>query len=187
MTEFHPHRRKNTPGQKGSVAVEFALVAPVVVILIIGVIEVATAMAVSTFLEGGLREASRFGVTGSQGAGGRLARIQQIMADHSFGLITANDIALDTRVYGSFAQIGDEEYTDTNGDGAYSPGEPFIDRNGNGAWTPDSGTPGLGQGNDIVVYRASYDWGFLTGLLRPVMGNSITFTSAIAVRNEPFS
>jgi Flp pilus assembly protein TadG len=172
--------------QKGSVAIEFALIAPVMFIFVIGMMEISTALAVSTFLEGGLRQASRFGVTGGDGGIGREARIQQIMASNSFGLIDPNDIALDTRTYGTFAEIGDESYTDTNNNGTYDAGEPFIDRNNNGRWTPDSGTPGLGDGDDIVVYRVSYQWRFMTGVLRPIIGDHVTFNSGIALRNEPF-
>ncbi len=163
---------------------EFALVAPVVIFFIVGIIEVVTAMAVGTFLEGGLREASRFGVTTN--SNGRQTRIAQIIADHSYGLVNQNNINLDTRVYGRFSQIGDEQYTDNNGNGQYDPGEPFVDRNGDGAWNADGGTPGLGDSNQIVVYRISYDWPWITGLMEPVMGPTLRLSSAIAVRNEPY-
>ncbi len=170
---------------KGSVAIEFALIAPLVILFVVGIIELATAMAVSTMLEGGLREASRFGITGST-TGGRQAAINQILANHSYGLINPTNINLSTRTYGSFASIGDEEYTDSNGNGTHDEGEPYTDRNGNGSWDADGGSNGLGNASQIVVYRVSYDWPYLTGLFRPLVGNTLHLTSAIAVRNEPY-
>ncbi|TAH33572.1 MAG: pilus assembly protein [Alphaproteobacteria bacterium] len=171
--------------EKGAVAIEFALIAPLMILFVIGVIEIATAMAVSTMLEGGLREASRFGVTGST-TGGRQASINQILANHSYGLINPANISLSTKVYGSFASIGDEEYTDSNNNGTHDNGEPYTDRNGNGQWDADGGSAGLGSSSQIVVYRVNYDWPYLTGIFRPIVGNSLHLSSAIAVRNEPY-
>ncbi len=168
----------------GAAAIEFALVAPTIILFVVGIIEVTTAMAVSTMLEGGLREASRFGVTG--GGNNRAARITEIIGEHTYGLIDPNSINLSTRVYGTFGSIGDEEYTDTNNNGVRDNNEPYTDRNGNGNWDADGGTNGVGNSNQIVVYRVSYDWPYLTGMLRPVLGDHLRLTSAIAVRNEPF-
>lgn len=173
--------------ERGSASIEFAVVAPVMIMLIIGIIEVGMYQAVSTMLEGGLREASRYGVTGNAAnEGERVARIRQIVQNHTYGLVDTAQLSLTGRTYASYTMIGDEEYTDSNGDGSYTPGEPYTDRNGNGQWDPDSGTPGYGGSDSIVVYRVSYNWPFLTGLLRPVMGDHWTMRSAIVVRNEPF-
>lgn len=144
------------------------------------------AMAISTMIEGGLREASRYGVTAAaQTAANRQGTIVQIINDHTYGLVDTSTINLSTKVYGSFSQIGDESFTDNNGNGQYDAGEPFVDRNGNGVRDVDGGTPGLGNANQIVVYTVTYNWPYITGLVRPIMGDYFRISSSIVVRNEP--
>jgi len=175
--------RKN---ENGTAAIEFAIAAPIIILFVVGIIEVTLAMAVSTMIEGGLREASRYGVTaGAQAAANRQGIITQIVNDHTYGLVDTSTINLTTKVYGSFSQIGDETYTDSNGNGHYDAGEPYVDRNGNGVRDVDGGTPGLGTANQIVVYSITYNWPYLTGLMRPLMGDYMRISSSIVVRNEP--
>ncbi len=171
----------------GNAAIEFALAIPFILTFIIGMMEVFTAVAVSIFLEGGLREASRYGITGAvPGGGTRQSQIEQIIANNSFGLIEAAQVELETNVYPSFSAIGDEPFTDLNNNNTYDAGEPFVDRNGNGVWDGDGGQPGLGNASEIVVYRITYFWPYLTGLLNPVLGDHLELNSTIAVKNEPF-
>lgn len=169
--------------QRGSVAVEFALVAPVMILFVIGIIEVGMYMSVNTMLEGGLRQASRYGVTG---AGNREAQIRSIIAGNSYGLVDMNSITITAKTYSSYASIGDEKYNDQNHNGQYDAGETYTDRNGNGNWNPDGGTPGYGTGDTIVAYRVGYNWPFLTGLMKPLMGDKWYMSSTIVVRNEPY-
>lgn len=48
------------------------------------------------------------------------------------------------------------------------------------------GEAGLGEDDDIVLYRVSYEWGILTPLMREMLGRSIKHVSAVAMRNEEF-
>lgn len=173
--------------EKGAAALEFAIAAPVIITFMVGIMEIASALAAEAFLDGGLREAARYGVTGNAANDTeRRNRIVQIVANHSHGMLNPAQISVETKVYPSFVSIGDEDYTDSNNNGSHDNGEPFVDRNGNGQWDPDGGAPGVGGPSEIVVYRVSYNWNFLTGLLNPVMGDHVRLASAITVRNEPY-
>src|SRR5258708_4467521 len=48
----------------GASAIEFAFIAPMLVLLIGGILDVAMILFVNSALEGGIRDASRFGITG---------------------------------------------------------------------------------------------------------------------------
>lgn len=174
----------------GQAMVEFALIGPMFITLLLGIFEIAGFLLVNTLLEGGAREAARFGITGREiGSGNREDRIRQIVEDHAVGIIEASDIDLDTKVYRSFDRIGEPEaFTDVNGNGAYDPGEPFDDVNGNGEWDDDQGSDGLGTAGDIVVYTISYDWQVMTPLFRPLFPRDglVTIETSLAVRNEPW-
>ena len=95
------------PCQTGTAALEFAFALPVVLMLITGILEFAVFSFSNSLLEGGLREAARFGITGlNANDGSREQRIVEIVNEHAAGLfmITADDI--ETLVYQDFSQIG---------------------------------------------------------------------------------
>lgn len=173
--------------QAGQAIVEFALLAPALLGLICGIIEFSGILLVQTLLEGGAREASRYGITGSVPAGmDRESMILQIISDNSFDIIEPNDIDVETLVYETFGSVGQPEpFTDENSNGSYDAGEPFDDINENGGWDQDMGAAGLGGPGDVVVYQLSYDWTIMVPIFRPIFGDEITLEASIAVRNEP--
>ncbi len=177
--------------EQGSTAVEFAFAMPILAAALVGLVELAMIMLVTTLMEGGLREASRFGVTGFEPAGiTREQRILDIIAEHTIGLVDIGQAEITTLIYPDFDGIGDPEpYTDDSpANGSYDVGESFVDVNGNGQWDEDMGAAGAGDSGDIVVYRITYDWEMLTGLLDAFIGQNgaIQLTANVAVQNEPF-
>ena len=176
--------------RKGSAVTEFAIAAPVVIMAIVGIIEFSMILFVSSLLEGGLREASRFGLTGFQPNGlTREERILKIVEDHTHGLVDGTAVNLNTLVYPSFDSIGQPEpFTDENSNGTFDAGEPYMDVNGNNQWDPDMGAAGLGGPEDIVLYTIEYDWPLMTGMLNGFVGNDgkIGLRASVVVRNEPY-
>ena len=177
--------RKN---QEGTTAVEVALIAPVLIVILFGLIELSVAMFINTVIEGGLRDASRIGLTGLEtGAISREQTIINIVNDASLGLVDLKLGDISALVYPSFGDIGmPEPYTDSNGDGSYTAGEEFDDINGNGGWDEDMGTAGLGGPGEIVLYTIRYNWNFLSGQVVPVLEGVIPMSASMVVRNEPF-
>ncbi len=182
--------RRLRRNREGSTLVEFATAAPVVIVALMGIVEFSMILFVNSLLEGGLREASRFGLTGFQPSGlTREERILQIVEEHTHGLVEDSAAHLDTLVYPSFDSIGEPEpFTDENGNGQHDAGEPYMDVNGNNQWDPDMGAAGLGGPEDIVLYTIEYDWPLLNGLLSHVIGENGTFPlrASVVVRNEPY-
>jgi Flp pilus assembly pilin Flp len=170
--------------------VEFSICALAIVFLMVGAIEFALLNFSATLLEGGMREAARYGITGQdEGDSARTERILEIVNEHSAGLFTVTAPELQTLVYRNFSDIGQSEpFTDTNANGSFDPGEPYTDRNCNGQWDADMGVAGAGGGGEVVLYRISHDLETITGILDPLIAPDGTFTiqSSVAVRNEPF-
>lgn len=176
---------------RGVAALEFALAAPVVVLMVAGIIELSLVMFVSTLAEGALREASRYSITGFIPPGmTREQRLLQIVSDHTIGLVDMDEAVVTYKVYPSFSDIGKPEpFTDNApANGAYDAGEAFQDINGNGQWDSDMGAAGLGGPGDIVLYTIEFDWAMTTPLVSPLMGTGgkLALKSSVAVRNEPF-
>ncbi|WP_025899433.1 TadE/TadG family type IV pilus assembly protein [Sneathiella glossodoripedis] len=108
--------------QRGTTAVELALISPVLATVLFGIIELSVAMFVNTVVEGGLRDASRVGLTGMDTGGtSREQRIADIVNEASLGMVNLTPSDISSLIYPSFGDIGQPEpYTDVNGDGSYT-------------------------------------------------------------------
>lgn len=177
--------------RSGTAAVEFALAIPALVLLTIGVIEVAMVLFVTTLAEGGLREAARYGITGQNPAeGSREDEILQIVQDHTHGLIEASAANLDIVTYPGFDDVQAEEpYTDNSpANGAYDNGEDYDDLNSNGEWDSGNGTAGAGGSGSVVIYTLNFDWDFMTPVFTVFGGpeGTMELSASISVKNEPY-
>lgn len=174
----------------GSAAVEFALLAPAVIALIVGTLETALLLLGITLLQSAVDEAARVGLTGNAPPGvSRLDRIRGVLAVRAGNVLDPRLMRLETMIYPSFGEIGlPEPFVDRNANGRYDSGEPFTDVNGSGAWESDMGRAGLGGPNDVVLYRVRYDWRMWTPIGRAFLpeDGTIPLEATIAVRNEPF-
>jgi hypothetical protein len=170
----------------GGVAVEFALTAPLFIAMVVGVMEIGMVLATQSLMEGAVRDAARYGVTGQDDAQ-RLQIIGDIIADRTIGLVDLDDATVDILTYGSFDDIGAPEpfVDDPPYNGVYDVGEAYTDINGNGQWDADQGKKGAGNASEVVLYRILYDVPSLTGLVNHLLG-TMSLSATIAVRNEPY-
>lgn len=175
-------------GRTGSASLEFAFAAPILLMVMIGLFEVAMILFANTVVEGAVRSASRFGLTGQTTPGlSREDVIVDRIREDSLGLVEIGPEDIDILVYPRFADVGQPEpFDDTNGNGAYDAGEDYSDVNGNGVWDPDMGAAGAGGPGDVVIYRVRYSWPMMTGYLAESFGEDVAMGASIAVRNEPF-
>lgn len=185
------HLKSICRDRRGTSALEFALVVPIVIFMIVGTMEFAMIGFRTTILEGGLREAARFGTTGASmtGTANREEAIIKIVNDHANGLFTVTSSDLTTLVYPDFSQIGQSEpYTDTDASGAWEDPEPYTDANCNGQFDEDMGLSGAGGGSEVVLYTVDLEIGTITGLIDHLIAENGKFplTATIAIRNEPF-
>jgi len=175
--------------RRGSAMVDFAILGPALVLLLVLIFESAMLLLTQILLQTAVGDAARSGIVGSaQGATSREALVRAVAERVAGSLLRAEHLHLDTLVYPSFEDVGrPEPFTDVNGNGVHDAGEPFRDVNGNGRWDADMGRVGLGGPNDVVLYRLRYDWQPMTPLVRGLLpGGSLELRAAYALRNEPF-
>lgn len=183
----------------GATIIEFALIFPVVLMITFGIMEISLCMASLVTLEGGLKEASRYGITSQtptaaemaaiqdqiptafSGADDRTKQIMAILNQNTLDLIDLNTATITTQVFSSFSVVKDgEPYTDLNGNGQYdgpgSPGvpaagEPYSDMNCNSTRDgPGSSGSSVGAAGNIVVYTVNYNWKILTPIVGQWLG-----------------
>ncbi len=176
----------------GVAAVEFAMIAPVLLLMIFGILELSMMAYATSVIEGATSTSSRLAKTGfTDGAQSREDMIFKMIKDHSSLLVDVSKIEITAKSYGSFTNIGKPEpFTDVNGNSVWDIGEPFSDVNGNGQWDFDMGVAGLGGANDIVLYRVTYPWQVITPIMNKLLGDAsgvYTITSSVIVKNEPYN
>lgn len=175
--------------QDGITALEFAMIAPVFLLLISAIIEFSMIMFTTSVMEGATNVTSRLGKTGfTSGVSTRQEMITNSIVSHTAGLLDAAKITMTTKVYSDFSKIGKPEpcISPASGPCPGTPGVNFVDINGNGTWDSDMGAAGLGNAGDVVVYTVTYPWPILSPLMQPFFGPTFNITVRTVTRNEPW-
>ncbi len=184
--------RRTNPGksiwadQSGVTAVEFAFVAPVLMVLLMGLFDAGHQLYTASVLQGALHEAARDSTleTGFS----MTTVIDEQVKDAVHTVAPTADITLTRSNYVDFSDVSQpEEFTDNDGDGICNNGEPFEDLNANGTWDADRGRDGLGGARDAVLYTATatYDRLFpMAGLIG--LPEKISLQANTVLRNQPF-
>lgn len=172
----------------GAAALEFALVLPPLSLILVGMFEVSMAMFTQATMEGALREAARFGMTGSvQDPEDRQAQIMDIIDEHTYGVVDMSKASVTFEIYDGFSDVGSHEpWVDKNGDGDFDAGiDTFTDENGNGSCDCNTGA---GTAAEVVQYTVHYDWQVMTPFMAPFFGNdgTIKMKASVVIRNEPW-
>ncbi len=165
-------------GRRGVVAVEFALILPVFLYLLIGILEVSLLLFTTTVVDGAVQDAARRIRTGqAQLSGDTFADFQNALCS-SIVTYDCDDMALDVKTFSSFSTVTSPSLG-LNEDG------DVVDENGdayNVEFTP-------GGAGDINVVRVIYSWTFFTPLIGELLGDSENvklLTSTAVFRNEPY-
>jgi Flp pilus assembly protein TadG len=178
----------------GAAALEFALVLPPLCLILVGMFEVAMLMFTQASMEGALREAARFSMTGSVAdPADREEQIIAIVDQYTFGMLDTDTMVTTFLVYDSFSDVNQPEpFTDNNGNGTFEAGIDGFDEdddiNGNGQWDGDMGVAGVGTAEQVVEYTVEYDWHVMTPFMAQFMGDNgqVHLTARVVIRNEPW-
>jgi Flp pilus assembly protein TadG len=177
--------------REGTAIIEFAIVAPMLFLLLIGIIEVGLIFFTTIVLEGATNIGSRIGRTGYTPTGmTREDYIRSQIVSFSGGYLDPADLQIDMLAYQGFNNINQPEpcHIAVCTEQTTNPSE-FDDINGNGHWDPDQGIAGAGNGRAIVLYRVNYDWPIFTPMMRGVLGDpngNFPIGAIATVRNESF-
>jgi Flp pilus assembly protein TadG len=185
---FGRQLRRFARNNEGAAALEFALVLPPLCLILVGMFEMSMLMFTQASMEGALREAARFGMTGSvTDPALRQTQILNIINKDTFNMLTSPTISF--MIYNSFNNVGSPEpWIDANGNGKWDSGESYTDVNSNAKWDADQGKTGVGASAQIVQYTVQYDWHVITPFMAPIFGNGgkVHLKASVVMRNEPW-
>ena len=158
--------------QNGNVLIEFALVTPLFVLLIVGTLEVSVMFFTSSVIEGATVEAARQIRTGQvQESGDPMTTFQNQLCDSLFNVIDCSKVKFNVQTFSSFGEVSMPIEIDEDGEivnNGFSPG--------------DSGA--------VTVVRSLYRWKFMTPLISNLMPAGLgghLIVSTVAFQNEPYN
>ncbi len=169
----------------GVTIVEFAIVAPVFLLMLMGMLDAGQMIYGKTVLSGAVEAAAR----SSSLEGSDTAAADTQVKDRVKHVLPGVQIVSTRTSYYDFADIGRaEQWNDADGDGACDDGEAFTDENSNGSWDREIGVSGNGAANDVVMYsvRASFEPVFKIPFM-PAMWSSRTLSSTAIRKNQPYA
>ena len=175
------------PDENGAIAVEFALVAPVLMLMLMGLFDLSYNMYTTQMLQGAIENAARN--SSIEGAAGKEAQLDAMVRTAVHAVAPAATLTFTRRAYSSFTKAGrPEDFTDVDSNGTCNKGEPFEDANGNGKWDADGGKTGFGGARDAVLYTVvvKYQRAFPISGLIPGQSKTFTLSAATVLRNQPY-
>ncbi len=185
-------RKKLQTNNRGAALMEFALVAPTFLLLLMGIFDISYRAYAVSVLQGAVQKAGRDSTL--EGASGGLGSIDATITNQMRAVANSVTMSFDRKTFVSFSRAGQaEEFEDrivvATGlpNGIREVGECYFDENGNGTYDSNAGINGQGGARDIVVYTATAVYPRLFpmyGLLGFPQNETITATSVL--RNQPF-
>lgn len=192
--------RRRLPGiaqdERGATIVEFAIVAPVMGLLLLGAFDVAHTLYMRAALQGVVQKVARDSTleTGLESA--TQATLDAKVTGQAKALANNGTVTITRKWYRTFSNAAAakfEPFTDTNGNGTCdgpsgsTPGEPYEDNNDNGRWDSTGGNTGAGGAKDAVVYTVSVSYPRMFPIYRMIGGsNNTTVTASTVLRNQPY-
>ena len=175
--------------REGVTIVEFAIVAPVMLTLIFGVLDLGHGLYMQSVLQGAVQSAGRD--SGLEGASGSQAAIDEHVIDSVKAVmpfLDEDDIEISRSNYETFSEVGTpEDFDDSNDNETYDDTECFTDRNGNAQWDSDVGMDGLGGADDVVHYEVTVTYSRFFPLWKLIgLPHRTQASAATIMRSQPF-
>jgi len=181
-----PLRARLRDDARGVTIVEFALIAPALLTILLGVFDIGFNMYVTSVLDGATQKAGRDSTI--EGAETQGLAIDDAVRDAVHRVIPSATLSFDRRSYRDYSDVHQpEDFSDVDGDGQCDNGEPFEDVNGNDTWDSDRGVDGMGGARDAVLYTVDVSYPRVFPLMRllgfpPIVTNQ----TQTVLRNQPY-
>lgn len=171
---------------RGATLVEFALVAPVMLLLLMGLMDLSYRLYVQSILNGAMQQAGR--AASLESGPGALTAIDTKVVRSVREVAQNLTWESSRKAFSDYTKIGPESFIDGNGNRIRDPGECYSDVNDNKQWDADPGKNGPGGAKDSIVYKmiVRYPRVFpMAGLMG--WSNEQEISSTTILRNQPYN
>jgi Flp pilus assembly protein TadG len=143
--------------QKGSTLIEFALVFPILITIILSTLELGIMLAIKVNLQSCVQSGAYYGQSGQYTAGSTAtASAQAVMMNGVSGLLNPSNLVITTQSFPTFAA----------------------------ASSGGSGTPGTGNEGEVGMYKMQYTYSASSPLVASFFGATKVLTATTYVKNE---
>lgn len=179
---------RNLPSdRRGATVVEFAIITPVFLIMLMGMGDIMYQSYAQSLLDGAMQKAARD--SSIEGGADKAGEIDRMVEDMVKRIAYNAEFKPPERVnYLGYSHSKPESFTDANRNNRYDSGECFDDVNGNGVWNAAPGTAGQGRASDVTRYTREVTY----PRLFPVAGlmgvpDKVTIRSMTFLKNQPYA
>ena len=170
---------------RGAAAVEFALVAPVFLMLLGVTFDLGQMVYGKSVLSGAVQQAARSAALETANTAAADSQVATMVRR----VLPGASITGTRKSYFDFNDIArPERWNDANNSAACDNSEAFVDENRNGVWDRDVGASGNGGAGDVVIYSVTVAY---TPLFRvpfaPGSWNRASLKAAAVRKNQPFA
>jgi Flp pilus assembly pilin Flp len=174
---------------RGATLMEFAIVAPVLLTVILGLLDMTYRLWATSILVGEVEKAARDSTVEANTTPAAIAaldtRVRNAVKEIN-GTVTDGDFTITRRNFAEFSNSGRMEPS-TGPGGVCATGHSYVDQNGSGSWD-DGGRDGQGGAKDVTLYtvRVRYKAIFPVNAL---FGASPyhTIEAKTLLRNQPYN
>jgi len=174
----------------GATVVEFAIVAPVLCLVLLGAFDIGHTLYMRSVLQGILQKAARDATLESGTEATQQALLDEKVRKQVRALANNATIDFSRRYYRTFSDAAAaraERWTDSNTNGRCDNGEPYDDENNNSVWDADGGNEGQGGAKDATLYTVKVRYPRFFPIYRFVGGSDTTrLTASTVLRNQPY-
>lgn len=176
---------------RGATVIEFAMIAPVMALLLVGAFDIAHTLYARAVLQGIVQKVARDATLEASTDTAAQAALDEKVKSQIRALANNATFVIKRRYYRTFsaaAAARAEDFTDTNRNGTCDSGEPYVDANLNGTWDPDGGNSGQGGAKDRTVYTVTISYPRMFPLWNFIdVPTTTTLSASTVLINQPYT
>ncbi|RYE01296.1 MAG: pilus assembly protein [Sphingomonadales bacterium] len=180
--------------ERGATVVEFAIVAPVMGLVLLGAFDVSHTLYMRGVLQGIVQKTARDSTLEDSADTTVQNTLDTRVKSQVMALANNATVKITRRYYRTFSQASAaraETFTDSASgiykNGTCDGGEPYEDANRNGVWDKDGGNDGQGGAKDAVLYTVEVSYPRFFPIYKMIGGSSTTkISSSTVLKNQPY-
>jgi hypothetical protein len=176
---------------RGTSVMEFGLIAPALIVMLMGTLDAGQSYYVRAVLNGSLNQAARASALEGNRSESAKAKIKEDLEYSVQAIAPGAAVDIERRFYRTFSEAAlaraETIIEDSNNNGKCDVGETYVDANLNNAWDADGGNDGQGGARDVVIIKVNVRYTRLFPVAEILgFGSNVQIVSDSILANQPY-